>query len=483
MSIDEATRATGRSADVAAYLAEHLEDFLAELMSWVRVRSVAGVPEYQPELQRSANWLAGLLREAGFPTVELWETEGAPAVYAEWCATPGAPTVLIYSHHDVRAAKDETWGQVPPFEPAVRDGRLWGRGASDAKGQVLAHVWGLRAYLATSGQDAPPVNLRLVVEGEEEQGSPHLAALLADHADQVSADLVVLSDTLLWRADAPAVCTSLRGMVSAQLQVRGPQRDVHSGAVSGPAPNPVMELSRLVAQLHDEHGRITLPGFYDDVPEPDPEARAALAALPYSDQDWLRRSETASIGGEDGYTVLERLWLRPAAEVLTIIAGDPSGPARGAIASVADASISIRTVPGQRVERVAEQLRQWVAERISDRVDYELTIPVESGQEPYHTPPGLPALAALREAMAEGWDCDVADVGFMGNAGGSPASLLHDVTGAPIVFFGTGLPEDHWHDSDESVLIELLQKGAATLAALWPRLARLDSTRRDRASR
>jgi acetylornithine deacetylase/succinyl-diaminopimelate desuccinylase-like protein len=175
-------------------------------------------------------------------------------------------------------------------------------------------------------------------------------------------------------------------MVSAQLQVRGPQRDVHSGAVSGPAPNPVIELSRLVAQLHDEDGRITLPRFYDDVPEPDPEDWAALAALPYTDEDWLRRSETSSVGR----------------------AASPVG-----------------SRPDQRP------------------VDYELTIPVESGQEPYRTPPDTPALTALREAMADGWKCQVDDVGFMGNAGGSPASLLHDVTGAPIVFFGTGLPVDH----------------------------------------
>jgi acetylornithine deacetylase/succinyl-diaminopimelate desuccinylase-like protein len=220
--------------------------------------------------------------------------------------------------------------------------------------------------------------------------------LLKRRADRVTADLVVLSDTLLWRADAPAVCTGLRGMVSAQLEVRGPQRDVHSGAVSGPAPNPVIEVARLIAQLHDEHGRITLPGFYDDVIPPDDDERAAIAALPYSDEDWLARSETSSIGGEEGFTVLERLWLRPAAEVLTVIAGDPAGPARGAILSLARADFSIR--------------------------------PEESGQEPYRTPPDLPALAALREAMAEGFG---REVGQMRNAGGSPASLLHDVTDAP----------------------------------------------------
>src|SRR3954452_1356502 len=291
---------------------------------------------------------------------------------------------------------------------------------------------------------------------------------MEEHRDRLSADLVVLSDTLLWRADAPAVCTGLRGMVTAQLEVRGPHRDVHSGAVSGPAPNPVIEVSRLIAQLHDDQGRVTLPGFYDDVIPPTEEERAAIAALPYSDEDWLARSETSSIGGEHGYTVLERLWLRPAAEVLTIIAGDPAGPARGAIPSLARADISIRTVPGQSVSHVADQLRLWVKERICDRVDYELTIPEESGQEPYSTPPGLPALDVLRAAMAEGFG---RDVGQMRNAGGSPASLLHDVTGAPIVFFGTGLPEDHWHDSDESVRLDLLHAGAATLALLWPRLA------------
>jgi acetylornithine deacetylase/succinyl-diaminopimelate desuccinylase-like protein len=203
---DEAqTNEVGNAADVHVYVSEHLDQMLAELVGWVRLRSVAGLPEHQPDLQRSANWLAGVLRDVGFPTVEVWETEGAPAVYAEWCEAPGAPTVLIYSHHDVRAAKDETWGQVPPFEPALRDGRVWGRGTSDAKGQMLAHVWGLRAHLATTGRATPAVNLRLLVEGEEEQGSTHLAALLEDRRDRVRADLVVLSDTLLRRADAPAV--------------------------------------------------------------------------------------------------------------------------------------------------------------------------------------------------------------------------------------------------------------------------------------
>lgn len=454
---------------IHAYAADHLDELVGQLADWVRIPGVAGVAENQMTLQRSANWLAGVLRATGFPRVELWEVEdGAPAVYAEWCEAPGAPTVLVYSHHDVRSAKPQNWGQVDPFDPAVRDGRLWGRGTSDAKGQVLCHVWGLRAHLAATGRTAPAVNVRLLVEGEEEAQSTHLAQLLDEHPGATAADVVLLSDTVLWRADAPAVCLGLRGSLNATLTVTGPGRDAHSGAVSGPAPNPLHAVAALVARLHDERGRVTIPGFYDDV-EPVPDAeRTAIAALPYSDEDWLARSETHRIIGEEGWSPLERLWLRPAVEVLTIAAGDVDPPTRGAIPSVARVDLSFRTVPGQRVHRVAEQLRAWVAEQIPGYVDWELTIPLESTQEAYRTPDDVPALGVLRAAMADGWRTD--HVGSMRNAGGSPASLLHDTTGAPVLFFGTGLVEDHWHDSDESVLIDLLRVGTATLASFWERL-------------
>jgi acetylornithine deacetylase/succinyl-diaminopimelate desuccinylase-like protein len=456
-------------AGVEAYVEEHFAELVAALSEWVRIPSVAGDPSFGPDLRRSARLLRALLQDTGFPVAEVWETEGGPpAVYAEWCAAPGAPTVLVYSHHDVRIAKDTEWGEVAPFDPTVREGRLWGRGSSDAKGQVLAHVWGIRGHLAATGRAAPAVNLRVLVEGEEEEGSPSLKSLLEQHPEARTADVVVLSDSLLWREDTPAVCMGLRGAVTASLEVRGPERDVHSGAVSGPAPNPILEMCRLLAQLHDDQWRVQLPGFYDDVAPPDEADRAAIAALPYDDEDWLRRSETGSIGGEAGYTPLERLWLRPAAEVLGIAAGELHGPTHGAIPSIATASISIRTVLGQDSERVAEQLRQWVKERISDRVDYDLTVALDVAQEPYVTPADTPAVQALTRAMSEAFH---APVGRMRNAGGSPAALLHEQTGAPVVFFGTGLPEDHWHDSDESVSLDMLRKGAVTLALLWSHLA------------
>ena len=458
------------TAAVHDFLAGHRDALVEELSGWVRLRSVAGVPEHVIDVRRSANWLAGTLRDTGFPSVEVWETDGGPAVYAQWCAAPGAPTVLIYSHHDVRAAKDEQWDQTPPFEPALRDGYLYGRGASDAKGQVMAQLWGIRAHLAATGREAPAVTIKFLVEGEEETGSAHLARLLDERRDRLDADLIVFSDTLTWRADHPAVCVSLRGMISAHLEVMGPLRDVHSGAVSGPAPNPAIELGRLLGQLHDEKGRITLPGFYDDVVEPSARMRDELAALPFSEADWLERSETRSVGGEAGYTVLERLWTRPALEVISVIAGDPVGASRAAIPSVATADISIRIVADQHARTVGEQLRRWVADTIGDRFDHQLTVAEETGQEPYRTPEDLPAVEVLAQAMREGFQCPV---GRMGNAGGGPAQLLSDVVGAPVLFFGTGLPEDHWHDSDERASIDVLLSGAATLAIFWDRLDRV----------
>ncbi|GGK22565.1 peptidase [Pilimelia terevasa] len=462
--------------DVHDYLESHRGRLVEQLLGWVRLRSVAGVDGCAPELTRSAHWLAGALRETGFPVVEVWDAGGAPAVYGRWCAAPGAPTVLVYSHHDVRAAQDELWAETAPFDPAVRDGRVYGRGASDAKGQVVSHLWGIRAHLAATGRDAPAVNLKLLVEGEEETGSAHLADLLRRYRGEVGADLVVFSDTLMWRADHPAVCTSMRGTMNAELEVYGPLRDVHSGAVSGPAPNAAAALAGLVAGLHDDRGRVAVPGFYDDVAAPSPRRRAELAALPYSDEDWLARSETRSIGGEQGYTVLERLWARPAVEVLSLAAGDPAGASRSTIPAVAAARISIRTVPDQKAATVAGQLRRWAAGTVGDRVGYRLTVAEGTAQEPYRTPEPHPAVEALAAAMAE---CSGRPAGRMGNAGGGPAELLSRVLDAPVLFFGTGLPEDRWHDGDERASVQALTDGAATLAGFWDRLARCAPLRSD----
>lgn len=451
-----------------AWLQANRDKLIHELSGWVRIPSVAGPSEHEADLRRSAQWLVAALRETGFPTVEVWRPDSTPAVWAEWCAAPGAATVLVYGHHDVRTVKEELWDQCAPFDPVVREGRLYGRGTSDAKGQILAHLWGLRDYLA-AGHDAPPINIKFLIEGEEEVGSPHLSDILDEHADRLAADFVILSDTMTWSADQPAVCVSNRGLFEAQLEVTGPLNDVHAGAVAGAAPNPALELAAVLAQLHHPDGRVAIDGFYDEVAEPSVADREALAELTIDETAWLARTRTRSVTGEQGRSLGEKLYTRPSLEVLALASGDPLPPSRGVIPSLASAQIHISLVPDQDPAAIAELLQDWLARHVPDRVGYSLTVAEQINQPPYATPPGHPAVSILSEAMEQAWD---RPVGRMGNAGSGPAVLLERKVGAPVLFFGTGLPEDRWHSSDESVDLSVLFNGAATMALFWPRLAK-----------
>jgi acetylornithine deacetylase/succinyl-diaminopimelate desuccinylase-like protein len=344
---------------------------------------------------------------------------------------------------------------------------LFGRGTSDAKGQVLAHVWALRSYL-DAGHDAPPVNLKLLIDGAEEAGSPQLADLLDEHRDRIAADFVVLSDTMTWAVNVPAVCVGIRGLMKANLEISGPYSDVHAGAVSGAAPNPPAVLARMLARLHDADGRVTLPGFYDEVREPTDAERDELARLTADEAEWAARTRTRSVGGEAGRSLGERLYTRPSAEVLVLAAGDPTAPSLGVIPASATAELQFTLVPDQDPATITQQLRDWVAQQLPDGVEHQLTVAERLNQPPYATPPDHPALPILTETMSAAWGRPVAR---MRNAGGAPATLLATKVGAPVVFFGTGLPEDRWHGEDESVHLDTLFNGVATLALFWPRIA------------
>jgi acetylornithine deacetylase/succinyl-diaminopimelate desuccinylase-like protein len=445
------------------YLHDAADALLDDLAAWVRIPSVSADPAHERDVTRSARWLQAHLLETGFPQVEEWDTDGVQAVFAHWPAEdPNAPTVLVYSHHDVRAVKDQEWQEVAPFEPALRQGRMYGRGASDAKGQVLAHIWALRAHLEAIGRSAPAVTLKYLIEGEEEIGSPHLSDLVRSHADRLTADVVIVSDTMLWSLEEAAVCTGVRGSVNAHLELRGPRRDIHSGVVAGAAPNPLTEICRLAGLLHDDQWRITLPGFYDPVAKPSDEERRGMAAITFDTDEWLERTRSRSVQGEAGYSVLERVWTRPAAEVVTLLGGDPDDPARGVIPAVASADITLRLVPDQRADDVMRQLRHWVAEHIRDGYEYEVTTST-TNQDPYVTPADHPALSALEDAMSRTVQRPALRIR---NGGGAPAALLAETVDAPVLFYGTGLPEDHWHDSDEKVEVKALLQGAETLAYL-----------------
>ena len=253
--------------DVREYVEAHAVEFSAALREWLAIPSVSADPARHDDVRRSAQWLADYLKNTtGFPVAEVWETKGLPAVYAHWPASdPDAPRVLIYGHHDVQPAALADGWDYEPFEPTERDGKIFGRGASDDKGQVLFHALGVSAILNASNEHAPPVSITLLIEGEEESGSPYFAELLAQHREQLGSDVIVISDTTMWASDVPSICTGMRGLADAEVTLSGPSRDLHSGSFGGGVPNPVHALASLLAGLHDEDGKITLKGFYDDV--------------------------------------------------------------------------------------------------------------------------------------------------------------------------------------------------------------------------
>ncbi|EFL13278.1 M20/M25/M40 family metallo-hydrolase [Streptomyces sp. C] len=442
------------------------ENALAELAEWVAIASVSSDPDRARDVRRSAGWLVEALRRTGFPRAEPWETDGLPAVYASWpAADPGAPALLVYSHHDVHAVDPSEWRVAEAFVPLVRDGRLHGRGASDAKGQVMSHLWAVRAHLAR--RTAPAVTVKYLMEGEEEVGSVHLADLLSEHAEDLSADVVMVSDSMLWSLDEPTVCAAVRGSVTATLGIRGAERDVHSGAVSGAAANAAVELCRLVDLLSDASGRVTLPGFYDAVAAPAPDLRAGVGAVPFDLADWQAATGTFGTPGEAGFTAPERLWVRPSAEVARLTAGRTDAPALGLIPAEASADLLFRLVPDQRADHVADQLRAWLDLHRQPCFTYDLEIP-PTISDPYRTPPDARALTALTRAVGHAYG---APAGHVGNGGAAPGAQLARACDAPVLFFGTGLPGDRWHGPDERVEVGALRLGVSALARFLDELS------------
>ncbi|WP_078628359.1 M20/M25/M40 family metallo-hydrolase [Streptomyces sp. NRRL F-2664] len=455
-----AGREAGRPADAACGDELPGPQAMADLAQWVGIASVSSDPDHADDVRRSARWLTEALLRAGCARAELWETEGLPAVYGcAPAADPDAPVLLVYSHHDVHTVDPAEWRVTPPFSP-LRDGdRLYGRGASDAKGQILCHLWALGAHLAERGAPAPAVTVKYLIEGEEEVGSVHLADLLAQHADDVRADVVMVSDSMLWSLDVPAVCGVVRGSVTATLRVRGGRRDVHSGALSGAASNAAFELCRVLDLLTDASGRITLPAFYDTVAEPAPDLRASLDTLPFDLSAWQADTGTFAAVGEAGFSVPERLWTRPSVEVARLTAGRTDAPALGLVPAEACADLLFRLVPDQGADRVAEQLHAWVEGHRRPGYAYDLDVS-STISDPYRTPPEHPALAALHRAVGHAYGAPARPIG---NGGATPAAQLARACDAPVLFFGTGLPGDRWHGPEERVEISALRLGTRAL--------------------
>ncbi|RNL85439.1 dipeptidase [Halostreptopolyspora alba] len=454
--------------DVRTYIERHRETFVAELKEWLAIPSVSSDPEHGGDVHASAEWLARHLEDVGFATVEIWQTGGLPAVFAEWpAADPDAPTVLVYGHHDVQPVDPVEEWETDPFVPVEQGERLTGRGSSDDKGQVLFHTLGVRACMAASERQRPPVTLKLLVEGEEEAGSPNLTGLLEERRDRLACDVVVVSDTTMWDADTPSMCVGLRGMTDCQIDVYGPEVDLHSGTFGGAVPNPARALAGVLAGMHDSDGRVAIPGFYDDVVEVSADERELLARLPFDEAEWLRTARSTAAAGEAGYGTLERVWVRPTAEINGMWSGHTGAGPRTIVPSSAHAKVSFRLVPDQEPARVQRRVRDYVESALPEGV--RATVGFSGpGVRACSSDITSPAVRAAREAMSRAFDTEVL---FTREGGSGPEAALAGILEAPLVFVAVGLDDDRIHAPNEKVEVPLLLKGAESVAYLWEDLA------------
>jgi acetylornithine deacetylase/succinyl-diaminopimelate desuccinylase-like protein len=460
--------------DVRDYIEEHAAEFLASLSQWLAIPSISADPARRADVQRSAQWLKDHLLAIGFPTAEVWPTgepgaEGLPAVYAEWpAANPGAPVVLVYGHHDVQPVEPLDEWDSPPFEPVQRDGLLLGRGSSDDKGQVMLHSLGLRAALAATGASAPPVTLKLLVEGEEESGSTHFADLLRRHVGRLRCDVIVVSDTTMWSADVPSMCVGMRGIAEAQIGLRGAERDLHSGSFGGGVPNPLQVMADLLAGLHDRDGRVTIPGFYDDVLAISQAERELIARLPFDEMSWLAEAgNSGATAGEAGFGTLERIWTRPTAEINGMWGGHTGPGGKTIVPAQAHAKLSFRLVANQEPASVIAGLREYVRKHTPRGIEATVTSDGH-GVRPCFSPADSPAVRAGQRAMERAFGKEVL---FTREGGSGPEADLADILQAPLVFVAVGLDSDRIHAPNERVDIGLLLKGAEAVAYLWDELA------------
>ena len=454
---------------VRDYINDHRQDLLDDLDAWLRIPGISAQPEHHEDVARSADWLADALTKLGFPTVEIWPTAGLPSVFAEWrSADAEAPVVLIYGHHDVQPVDPLELWHTDPFDPTVDGDVLRARGASDDKGQLLFHLLGLRAHLASTGRDTPAVTLKLLIEGEEESGSPNFEDLIDERRDRLDADVVVITDTGVLAPDVPSTVTGMRGLVGCTVHFHGPDLDLHSGAFGGAVPNPATAIARLVAGFHDEHGRVQVPGFYDDVLELTDDERDLFAKLPSDDAAFLKVAQSRALFGEDGFTTLERLGARPTAEVNGIGGGYQGEGGKTIVPSDAFVKLSFRLVanqePAKIIAGVDRLVRELTPEGIVAEVEWE-----GEGVRPCIVPLGTPAYEALTAALSEAFEGRPVLPTREGGSG-PEASLQHKI-GAPMVFLGVALPDDQIHAPNEKVNVPMLYKGAEAAALLWTKLA------------
>jgi acetylornithine deacetylase/succinyl-diaminopimelate desuccinylase-like protein len=452
--------------NVIDFIHVNRERYVEELKALLAIPSISALPAHAGDVRRCADWCAGEMRRVGLQNVRLMETPGQPIVYGDWLGAAGAPTVLYYGHYDVQPVDPLDLWESPPFEATVRDGELYARGAVDDKGQVFMHLKAIEAHLGRNGR--LPINMKFMLEGEEEVGSAHLDDFVQAHKDALAADVVVISDSAMFARGIPSICYGLRGLVYTQIDLRGSSTDLHSGVFGGALANPGFVLAQMIAQMKDRGGHIKIPGFYDAVRPLQDEERQAWAALPFSEKNYRRDFGIPKLAGETGYSTLERTWARPTFEVNGLLSGFTGEGAKTVLPAVAMAKISMRLVPDQDPDVIAELFENYVHEIAPKTVEVKVTR--MHGGRPWMAPHDSPYFKAAARAIEKGFGR--APV-FTREGGSIPVvSTFERELGLPSVLFGVGLPDENAHAPNEKLDLSNFHNGIIASAYLYEELSR-----------
>jgi acetylornithine deacetylase/succinyl-diaminopimelate desuccinylase-like protein len=450
--------------DVDSFFAANEQRIRDELFELLRIPSVSARSEHNADTARAAEWVAQSMRDAGLRAT-VYPTAGHPVVVGEWRgAGPGAPTILAYGHYDVQPAEPIELWDSPPFEPTVRDGRIYARGSVDDKGQLFLHIKALEALLRTRG--ALPVNVVLLAEGEEEVGSAHLAAFIESQAGLLRADGVVISDSAMFAPGLPSILSSLRGLAYFQIDVQGPTTDLHSGSYGGAVVNPAMALARILATMHDGVGRIAIEGFYDRVKDWGDAARDQIRQLPFDDEHFRAETGAPALGGEQGFSTLERIWMRPTCEINGLLSGYTGEGAKTVLPAKAMAKVSCRLVPEQDPGEIGRLMAAHI-ERFAPK-GVTVTVTHLHGGRPWRAELAGPLFEAARRALASAFGREPV---VTGEGGSIPVvGDFQRILGAPVLRMGFGLPGENAHAPNEWMSEENFVRGMRAAAVLWDEL-------------
>src|SRR5689334_24196504 len=439
--------------------------YVEELKQYLAIPSISALPQHQGDVRRAAEWTAEQMRQIGLQNVKLLETPGNPVVYGDWLDAPGAPTILFYGHYDVQPVDPLDLWETPPFEATIRDGEIYARGAADDKGQVFMHFKAVEAHLKQNGR--LPVNIKFMIEGEEEVGSEHLDDFVRSHKQELAADVVVISDSPMFARGVPSICYGLRGLVYFQIDLRGSSTDLHSGSFGGAVSNPAFVLAQMLAQMKDRSGRIKIPGFYDDVVALQDEERKAWASLPFNEKKYKKDFGIPKVAGETGYTTLERTWARPTFEVNGLLSGFTGEGAKTVLPAVAMAKVSMRLVPNQHPDKIADLFEAYVKKIAPKTVELKATR--MHGGKPWMTSFDNPYVQAAGRAIERGFGRKPI---FVREGGSIPVvSTFQEELGVPSVLFGVGLPDENAHAPNEKLDLGNFHNGVIASAYLYNEIA------------